>query len=319
MIVGLGFLSGVVGAGKADTPSKESVPKKFEPKHHSWMLNVPEPVLGDIPSLPPCHVVYIASWSKFIDVGFASITLTPKVDERRLRHTLGFLNPSVANKVNDNLIMGVANASTQGPVRFLWSYDCDVFSVFDPAKNNPVALHFKEVQDERRIDFYGEFGRNRFRSYRNRGLALQREGVQPTSLTFKNIPKPLDLLSSILYFRSLPLNVGDEIQLVSCPNEHPYLVIITVEAHEEHELEGKKVPSIRLRMAIKSVEKDGSLSAHKKFKTATVWVEKNRHRLPLEIRAEVFVGSVTVIMKSYKELNVRKPKISLEAEQVGLH
>ena len=72
-------------------------------------------------------------------------------------------------------------------------------------------------------------------------------------------------------------------------------------------------------MAIKSVEKDGSLSAHKKFKTATVWVEKNRHRLPLEIRAEVFVGSVTVIMKSYKELNVRKPKISLEAEQVGLH
>ena len=91
--------------------------------------------------------------------------------------------------------------------------------------------------------------------------------------------------------------------MVTCPNEHPYLVMLTVEAHEEHQLKRAKVPAIRVGVAMKSVEKDGSLSEHEKFKTATVWLDRSNHRLPLEIRAEVFVGSVRVVLESYAELD----------------
>lgn len=293
--------------------SKAAATEKAELAARAWMAKVPVPVLGDVASLPACRAVYRASWSKFVDVGSASITLTSRIDTKRLKRTLNLMGKGGAEGFNDQLRAGVARVSTQGPVRFLWAYDCDIFSVFDPVEIRPVALHFKEVQGKKRRDYYGEFGRDRFRSYRDRELAFERKGEKLRTLTFKDIPRPLDLLSSVLYFRSLPLEVGDEVWMVTCPNEHPYLVMLKVEAHENHTLAGKRIPSIRLRVAMKSVERDGSLSEHEKFKTATVWMDKDSHRLPLEIRAEVFVGSVRVILGSYHELGEPEPKPDSES------
>jgi hypothetical protein len=258
---------------------------------------------GDLPVLPPCRLIYRANWSKFIDVGRASITLTPEVDSKRLKRAVKFLGTSNPEDYDEGLRAGVARASSHGPVRFLWAYDCEIFSAFDPSTMTPVAMHFTEVQPGKRRDYYGEFGAESFRSYRDRDLAYELEGEKPRTRTFKDIPKPFDLLSGILHVRSQPLEEGDEVWLVICPNEHPYLVMLQVEAHEDYRCKGTKVSAIRLSVAMKSVEKDGSLSAHEKFKTATVWLDRDRHRLPLEIRAEVFVGSVRVVLDSYEELD----------------
>ena len=273
-----------------------------------WMANVPDPVPGPAEQLGPCRVVYKASWSKFMEVGSASITLTPEVDEARLDRALGFLKSTDLEDIPEGAMMGIATVSTQGPVRFMWSYDADVFSVIDPERNRPEALHFKEIQKGERVDFYGEFASDRFRSFRDRDMEFDREGKVPRSLTFKDIPRPLDLLSSILHFRSQPLEVGDEVRLVCCPNENPYLVIITVESHEDHVLGEEAIPAIRLGIALKTVEKDGTLEEHEKFTTATVWLDRETHRLPLEIRAEVFVGSVRVILDSFEAEEVADPE-----------
>lgn len=287
----------------ASKPSSVS-PTKADPNDpkFAWKLSVPKPVAGPIPPLEPCRVSYTASWNNFIDVGEAYITLHPTIDLERLNEVLVMLPSTDITDIPKTCVAGSATARTKGPVKLLWKYQCDVFSIIDGAKMTPKALHFQEgAKKIGETQFFGEFASaDRFRSLRVK--EKDKEGTKPRSLTYRDLPTPLDLLSSILYFRRLPLDVGDEVQMVVCPNEHPYLVILTVEAHENHEVYDTDYNTIRLGIAMKKINPDGTLTEHEKFKTATVWLEKDGHRLPVEIRAEVFVGSVRVQMKSHKPL-----------------
>ena len=267
----------------------------------SWMEEVPFPTPGEVAPLAPCRLNYSISWSKFLEMGNASISLSPQIDRRRLDQTLGFLQSTTIKNMPDNLIAGRATGSTTGLGRFTWRYDCDILSVIDPVRLRPKALHFHEAGKSGQTDFYGEFSKTRFRSYRDKNRESE-EGKKPRSLTYSGLPAPLDLLSAILYLRSLPLEVGDETKLVVCPNEHPYLIKVKVEAHEEHVAKDGTHDAIRLAIGMKKIRKTLELEPHEKFKKATVWLAKGGHRLPIEIRAEIFVGSVRVVLKDYQEL-----------------
>ena len=54
---------------------------------------------------------------------------------------------------------------------------------------------------------------------------------------------------------------------------------------------GKSIPCIKLGIQIRKMDRESlALSSYKKMKTATIWVSDDAERLPVEMRAEIFIG-----------------------------
>jgi len=109
-----------------------------------------------------------------------------------------------------------------------------------------------------------------------------------------------DLLSSILYIRSLPLNDGDKTVMVMYPSGDPYLARITVLGREMHN--GRKCIKLDLKLN-KIDDRTLVLKTYKKMKTATLWVSDDPERLPMEFRVDAFIGDVRAVLDGYKYLN----------------
>ncbi len=109
-----------------------------------------------------------------------------------------------------------------------------------------------------------------------------------------------DLLSSILYIRSLPLNDGDKTVMVMYPSGDPYLARITVLGREMHN--GRNCIKLDLKLN-KIDDKTLVLKTYKKMKTASLWVSDDPERLPMEFRVDAFIGDVRAVLDGYKYLN----------------
>jgi hypothetical protein len=56
-------------------------------------------------------------------------------------------------------------------------------------------------------------------------------------------------------------------------------------------VEEAQKPCIKLAVKIRKIDRDTlALSSYKKMKTATIWVSDDAERLPVEMRAEIFIG-----------------------------
>ena len=108
-----------------------------------------------------------------------------------------------------------------------------------------------------------------------------------------------DLFSAILYIRSQKLAVGEEHTLLLLPFFSPYLLHVRSEAHEKHQ--GRE--AIRLKFSLRKIDnKTYALKPYKKLKRpVTVWFTNDADRIPLEIRADVFIGDVRAVLSSYKK------------------
>lgn len=107
-----------------------------------------------------------------------------------------------------------------------------------------------------------------------------------------------DLFSAFLHIRSQKLAVGEEHTLLLLPFYSPYLLRIRSEAHEKHL--GKD--SIRLSFSLRKIDtKTNELRPYKKLRRpVTVWLTNDANRIPLEIRADVFIGDVRAILSSFE-------------------
>jgi hypothetical protein len=71
-----------------------------------------------------------------------------------------------------------------------------------------------------------------------------------------------------------------------------YLARLKVEGREKLRWRGGERKAIRVALEIDRIEKDYSLSPHKKFHHGTIWVSDDDLRIPLRIEVKVFVGHV---------------------------
>lgn len=99
-----------------------------------------------------------------------------------------------------------------------------------------------------------------------------------------------DLFSAMLFVRSQKLEKGDNITLVAQPFATPYLIRIHVVDHVLH----KQQPAIHLRLAMNKINRDTlQLDPYKKMnREASLWLSNDKQRIPLELRASVFIGDV---------------------------
>jgi hypothetical protein len=108
-----------------------------------------------------------------------------------------------------------------------------------------------------------------------------------------------DLMSSVLYIRSLPLKTGDETVMVMHPFASPYLARVKVLGREVHN--GRN--SIKLDLQLQKINSTtGKLMAYKKMKKATMWISDDKERLPIEFRIDAFIGHVRATLDGRKFL-----------------
>lgn len=106
-----------------------------------------------------------------------------------------------------------------------------------------------------------------------------------------------DMFSAILHLQSQKLSNGDEHVLLLVPFKSPYLLKVRVEGREQHM--GRD--SIRLSFSLKKIDrKTHELVEYKKLKKpVTLWLSDDAERLPLELRASIYVGDVRAVLTGY--------------------
>jgi len=96
----------------------------------------------------------------------------------------------------------------------------------------------------------------------------------------------------------MPLKNGDTVVMPFHPVATPYLAKIKVLGREVHL--GRNC--IKLNVGLQKIKSDLSLKEYKKLKTATVWLSDDTWRVPVEVKAKVFVGDVRVFLTKHENL-----------------
>jgi hypothetical protein len=179
---------------------------------------------------------------------------------------------------------------TTGLARRLWRLDATHRAVVDRVSFFPVAFSQTETYAKKKIQTEAVAKPD--------GLWYIRRvptdpGNRPRWKRVKVAPVR-DIVSSMLFLRSLPLGDGETIGLLAFPGDSPFLVEVTVERRETIRWNNADHPAIRLSFTLRRIDtKNGNqLVTHGKFRRGTVWVSDDANRLPLRAEVEIFVGCV---------------------------
>ncbi len=276
-----GFLLGAVvlflapfGSLRADDKTK--VAEEGAAPDTSWMEGVTlQPRgRGNAPEIRPCRLDYKLSWRKLVSAGNATIEI---------------------EKSSPGVLTGVADAKSSGLARALYSYDCDLNTRVAADSLKPLGFEHSEVEKDVTTSYETEFGKGFVRTWTTEP---NEKGVVERKRRTYYYGEALDLLSTILYVRSMPLETGDTITRVVQPFNAPYLVSFHVDGREQRKFDGEEIPTIRMSITIQKVNKDLSLKHYDKMKEGAIWVSDDDFRLPIEIRADIFIGYITCMLES---------------------
>ncbi len=225
-----------------------------------------------------CRASYVLSWNGVLKAGEMEIEIESRDSGRQeLR-----------------LVSAKAQGKSAGLARIFWHYDCKYNSLIDVDTFVPREILYLEEERKDRTRTEVEFEKGRAVCLKR--VEQKKDGEVDESRRVFKAPRIHDLTSGILYLRSQPLETGDEMSLVIYPFDTSYLVTFRVLEREPHRTEAGKFAAIKLDLGIEKILKGNRLERYKKFKRATIWISDDAFRMPLEIRAEIFVGSIRAEM-----------------------
>ena len=261
---------------------------------------------GDFPMLDPCTLTFNVSWNGVLKAGQADVAF------------------KVSDKGDyEGALEAYGEAQSTGVARVLWPYKAKHRSYIDARTLKPLFIQQAEIdrteKNHYETKFIGDFIFNKRVTTPTEGDRESKEKVYDSG------PRMHDLVSAVLYLRSLPLDEdGKTYRLVTFPFDSRYLVDLTQEGREEFKFDGEKVDSIKFDVVIKKIMRNDKLKSYEdKVKKAHVWVSDDELRLPLELRAEIFVGSVRATLVDHNlvdkedaaKLKDARPEESLTAEE----
>jgi hypothetical protein len=103
-----------------------------------------------------------------------------------------------------------------------------------------------------------------------------------------------DIVSGMLFMRSLPLRDGDRMGLIAFPGDSPFLCEVLVEKRETIKAGGQPVKAIKMSFQLQRIDtsRGNELVTHGKFRSGSVWVSDDENRIPLRAEVQIFVGYV---------------------------
>jgi hypothetical protein len=241
-----------------------------------WLKRVNAGEPGFFPFPRPFQVVYRVSWSNLtaarIEVSSGPAANNGEEIETRLK------------------------ASTAGAARSLWQMDAIHRAVANRRTLRPVRFDQTDKRAKKqliaRVEFTPE-GASRW----SRTLTKNDDPAAPEPpkkpKTF-NYPGLFDIHSTLLYVRSLRLANGDSVTLPLMTSTNPYLITVKVAGRETVKVAAGRFPAIKCTLALERIGKTGEIEAHKRFKSASIWISDDQDRMPLKVETQVFIGSVTM-------------------------
>lgn len=185
-----------------------------------------------------------------------------------------------------------ARGATEGLARRLWRLDATHETRGRTRQWLPERMTQLEQYARHRIDI-----ENIFEGDLVRRLRYRTPSPDPPKWKDISVDTPLrDLVATMLFVRSQPLNDGDRIGLVAFPGDSPFFVRLEVEGRDTISIAGRDIPAIRLNQIIHRIETKGEdkgrLSAHRRYRSGTIWISDDELRMPLRSEVRLFIGFV---------------------------
>ena len=241
-----------------------------------WTSTQTSPRPGPHPAIPPQRLEFQLSWKGMVQAGTVRIDFAPK-DARK-----------------PGLLVVRSSARSTGAASSLFPYEHSFWSEIHPNSLRPRYFHAVEKDKKETVTTI---------VHHHPGLTECEETTRnhksgksnTRNHEFRHAPV-FDLFSAMLHVRSQKLAKGDRIRIVIQPFENPYL--LDVESHGPEVHEGRK--AIRLTVSMRKINRDTrELIPYRKLKRpATLWLTDDADRIPLELRAAVFIGDVRATLKS---------------------
>jgi hypothetical protein len=244
-----------------------------------WNAELSPAIRGSHPPIAPSTLEFRLSWKGIVKAGSLRIEFAPKN----------------ANKPGSFIIK--SSASSQGAAAMLFPYKHSYWSEINPATLGSRHFHSTEEDSKETVVTSNRYGSSKV-EVKELSTTTETGAVSTQSFAFPyGITR--DIFSAFLYIRSQKLAPGEEHTLLLMPFKTPYLLKVTVVAMEKHL--GRD--SLQLSFALQKIDRTSlKLRTYKKLKKpATVWLSDDADRIPIELRASVYIGDVRAVLTGFSK------------------
>ncbi|MEO6052547.1 MAG: DUF3108 domain-containing protein [Chthoniobacterales bacterium] len=237
----------------------------------SWIKELTPPAAQPYPDIRPFKATFRFGWSNMFDAANAQVEYKRTSNGGYTIHATG---------------------GTIGVVRHLWRID-----VTHDAKGS-LNGYFPSWM--RQTEIYAS-QKNYMEAIFQRALTWSLRDVTPSGggehkWRKMKVPDLRDMTSSMLFVRSQPMKVGDNIVFTGFPGDSAYLARVHVVSRETIPLNGVDKKVFRLTIDINKINlqgaNKGALQPHSKFRRGTIWITDDADRMPVRAEVDIFVGYV---------------------------
>lgn len=244
-----------------------------------WKADLSSAKVGPHPPIAPSKLEFTLSWKGMLKAGVLDIDFAPRD----------------AKKPGSFVIK--SSASSRGAAAVLFPYGHSYWSEIHPLTLQSKFFHSTETDSKETVVTINRYTPSKVQVEERTTNA----DTGKTSTNKSNFPHgpARDLFSAILHLRSQKLDVGEEHTLLILPFKSPYLLKVRVEAKEKH----MSRDTIRLSFSMRKIDKGThQLGPYKKLrKPVTLWLSDDADRVPLELRAAVYIGDVRAVLTGFSK------------------
>jgi hypothetical protein len=245
-----------------------------------WQKDLSPASPGAFPPIPAGTLDLQVSWKGMIDSGKLRLELAPR------------------DAAKPGAYIVRSSATSTGLAAAIFPYQNSFWAELDPSSLKPRLFHAVESDSGEATTSDTRYFSDRV-EFQETTKDLSNGKTSRKNRVFKFAPV-FDIFSAMLHVRSQKLADGDQIALVVQPFGTPYLLRVKVRGHEVH-LDRK---TIRLTVGMRKIDRKSlELLPYKKMKNdATLWLSDDADRIPVELRAAVFIGDVRASLTGYRKL-----------------
>jgi hypothetical protein len=244
-----------------------------------WKKELTSSEPGPCSKLPPCTLGMQISWKGMLDAGRLRIEFDP------------------ADAVKPGVFAVRSSAASTGPATLLFPYQSHFWSELDPASLKPRFFHAVETDHREKVTTTVRHFADRVETLEITEALHKKASPERSERVFHHGPV-FDIFSAMLHVRGQKLEDGDAITLVIQPFDNPYLLRVKVLGREVH----RDRKTIKLSMGMRKIDRETlNLRPYKKMKgDATLWLSDDENRIPVELRAAVFIGDIRAVLTDFR-------------------
>jgi hypothetical protein len=245
----------------------------------AWNAELSPSNPGGHPAIPSSTLDFTLSWKGMVKAGTLRMEFAPK----------GVTKPGA--------FVIKSTASSLGAAATLFPYSHSYWSEIDPRTLGSSHFRASENDGEESVVTTNRYNAGNV-NVREVTTVTQTGAVNTQSFVFPHGPAR-DMFSAILYVRSQKLDPDEEHTLLLVPFTSPYLLKVRVEAKEKHH--GRD--ALRISFGLRKIDRTThALVPYTKLKKpVTLWLSDDADRVPLELRAAVYIGDVRAVLTNFSK------------------